>query len=77
MGNVYYKNCSCQGCYNWRVKFTHKKKRKLPMFKIAIFWFIIGFLLMSVYLETRSTNENYLSDSFSSLYNLQNTTIIS
>jgi hypothetical protein len=71
MDSVYYKDCNCQGCYNWRVKFINKKRKKIPMFKI-IFWFIVGFLLMSLYLETRNTNETYSSDSFSSLYNLQN-----
>jgi len=71
MDSVYYKDCDCQGCYNWRVKFINKKRRELPMLKF-ICWLILVVSILLIYLETRNTNESYSSDSFSLLYNLQN-----
>lgn len=75
MDNVYYKDCNCQGCYNWRIKFLKQPKKKIKLLE-PIIVLVLFIILGIVYYDTRNTNESYSSDSFSSLYNLQTTTII-
>lgn len=78
MNNVYYNNCDCHICTNWREKFHKeaKKKRIHQRESIYLIAMIVTCLLIFASI-LKPKLETYFSDSFVSIDNLQKTTIIS